>query len=113
MFGGPFPGIVGEVQRAGRVTPREIDEEEIEERLIMRLVNEAFYILGEGIAQRESDIDVAMVLGTRFPDLRGGPVRYARGLGLDRVVAQLKTLSQRCGKRFSPSRFMREEIKGA
>ena len=112
IFPGLSPRIVGEVQRAGDVAPREI-EEEISQRLVMRLVNEAFYILEEGIAQRESDIDVAMVLGTRFPDLRGGPVRYARGLGLDRVLAELETLTQRFGKRFSPSEFLRKEIKGA
>ncbi len=79
----------------------------------MRLVNEAFHILEDGIAQRESDLDAAMVLGTGFPIFRGGVVRYARGLGLDRVLAELETLTGRFGKRFSPSKFLRDEIKGA
>ena len=113
IFPGLSPRIVGEVQKAGEVAPREIDKEEISRRLVMRLVNEAFYILEEGIAQRESDLDVAMVLGTRFPNFRGGVVRYARELGLDRVLAELETLAQRFGKRFSPSKFLREEIEGA
>ena len=113
IFPGVSPRIVGEVQKVNGVTPREIEKKEIGRRLVMRLVNEAFYILEEGIAQRESDLDAAMVLGTGFPNFRGGAVRYARGLGLDRVLAELETLAQRFGKRFSPSKFLREEIKGA
>jgi 3-hydroxyacyl-CoA dehydrogenase len=113
VFCGFSAGIVAEVQDARQVTPRKVEETEIGQRLIMRLVNEAFHILADGIAQREADIDVAMVLGTGFPDVRGGPVRYARELGLKHVLRELETLTQRFGKRFSPSRFLHEQIKGA
>ena len=113
IFPGASSPIVSEVQEGKNLTPREIDAEEIGRRLVMRLVNEAFYILEEGIAQRESDLDAAMVLGTGFPRFRGGVVRYARDLGPDRVLAELERLAERFGKRFSPSKFLREETKGA
>ncbi len=92
--------------------PREVPEDEIAARLTLRLVNEAFCVLEEGIAQRESDIDAAMVLGTGFPDFRGGPLRYARDLGIGNVLTQLENLSQRFGSRFAPCRLLRE-MKGA
>ena len=76
------------------------------------MVGEAFSLIEEGVAARESDLDVAMVLGTGFPDFRGGVFRYAHELGLEHVVGQLEALSEKCGERFSPCRLLRER-KGA
>ena len=84
------------------------DAGEITRRLVLRMVCEAFCVLEEGLAQRESDVDVAMVLATAFPDFRGGVVRYARGLGLANVAAQLDELAGRLGPRFAPCRLLRE-----
>jgi 3-hydroxyacyl-CoA dehydrogenase len=78
-------------------------KEEITQRLVLRMVSEAFYLIEERVVQRESDIDVAMILGTGFPEFRGGPIHYARTLGVDRVVAELNTLAARLGPRFAPS----------
>lgn len=75
---------------------------QIAQRLVMRMVAEAFWVLEEGIAERESDIDVAMVLGTGFPDFRGGVLKYARDLGLESVRRQLETMTERFGERFAP-----------
>jgi len=66
-------------------------------------VSEAFYVVEEGIVQRESDVDVAMVLGTGFPDFRGGVLKYARDVGLANVRADLEKLAAQHGARFSPS----------
>jgi len=57
----------------------------------------------EGIAQRESDVDAAMVLGTGFPDWRGGVLKYARDVGIDEVKKQLQQLAKRFGERFAPT----------
>jgi 3-hydroxyacyl-CoA dehydrogenase len=105
-------GIVAEVRVAAGRSPREVPPHEITERLVLRMVAEAFCVMEEGVAERESDVDVAMVLGTGFPDFRGGVVRYARDLGLDRVVGQLDALADLCGERYSPCRILRER-KGA
>ncbi|MHC4180633.1 MAG: 3-hydroxyacyl-CoA dehydrogenase family protein, partial [Planctomycetota bacterium] len=97
-----------QVQREQGRTPREIGRDEITRRLVLRMVAEAFYVLEEGIARRESDLDVAMVLGTGFPDFRGGVLKYARDLGLDNVLTQIETLAEQFGERFSPCRLLRE-----
>jgi len=105
-------GIVAEVRAGQDRPPREVLPPEITERLVLRMVSEAFRVMEEGVAGRESDLDVAMTLGTGFPDFRGGVLRYAHDLGLDRVVDQLDALADKCGERFSPCRLLRER-KGA
>jgi len=101
-------GIVAEVRAAQGRSPREVPPREITERLVLRMVAEAFRVMEEGVAGRESDLDVAMTLGTGFPDFRGGVIRHAHDLGLDRVVDQLDALADQCGERFSPCRLLRE-----
>ena len=94
-------------QRSGRPT-RTISNEEITRRLVLRMVAEAFYVLEEGLVQRESDVDAAMVLGTGFPDFRGGVLKYARDLGLKNVLNQLRILTNQLGNRFAPCKLLNE-----
>jgi len=94
--------VVAEVQQAAGRRPRAVGKDEIARRCVLRMVSEAFYVMQEGIAQRESDVDVAMVLGTGFPDFRGGVLKYARDVGLANVRADLEKLAARHGARFSP-----------
>ena len=72
------------------------------------MVAEAFHELQEAIAQRESDLEVAMVLGTGFPDFRGGVLKYARDLGMDSVLIQLDELTEKLGQRFSACELLPE-----
>jgi len=101
--------IIAEVRDEAGRHPREIGREEIVERLVLRMVGEAYRVLEEGIARSASDVDVAMVLGTGFPDFRGGVVQYARDSGVDRVRLRLEQLAAECGERFLPSHLLREE----
>jgi 3-hydroxyacyl-CoA dehydrogenase len=93
--------IIAAVQNERGLAPREIGEEEITERLVMRMVAEAFRVLDEELVLRESDIDAAMVLGTGFPDYRGGACKYARDLGEEEVRERLRSLSEKFGERFA------------
>jgi 3-hydroxyacyl-CoA dehydrogenase/enoyl-CoA hydratase/3-hydroxybutyryl-CoA epimerase len=79
-----------------------MSSDEITRRLVLRMVSEASRVLAEGIVRRESDLDVAMVLGMGFPDFRGGLLRHARELGLGNVLTELKELAKRYGERFTP-----------
>ena len=89
--------------------PRAIGQDEITDRLVLRMVAEAFRVLDEGIVQRESDVDAAMVLGTGFPDFRGGVLKYARDEGLEAIVSRLDELTQRFGERFAPCELLRKQ----
>jgi len=72
------------------ITRREIGADEIVERCMLALVNEGALLLGEGIAQRGSDIDVVYANGYGFPRWRGGPMCYADSLGLDHVLERVR-----------------------
>ncbi len=77
-------------RQAQGITPRQIADEEIVQRLVFSLVNEAAHILEEGIATKASDIDVVYIFGYGFPVHRGGPLRYANEVGLFNVVAAMQ-----------------------
>jgi 3-hydroxyacyl-CoA dehydrogenase len=68
------------------MTPRKISDEEIVQRLVFSLVNEAAHILEDGIAAKASDIDMVYITGYGFPIYRGGPMLYADQVGLFNVV---------------------------
>ena len=68
------------------ITPRQVSEEEIVDRLTLALANEGARILEEGIAQRASEIDVVYCFGYGFPRFRGGPMHLAESRGIGFVV---------------------------
>ncbi|MBS0317624.1 MAG: 3-hydroxyacyl-CoA dehydrogenase, partial [Proteobacteria bacterium] len=76
------------------ITPRKISDEEIVQRLVFALVNEAARILEEGIAARASDIDMVYLTGYGFPLFRGGPMFYADEFGLFNVVQAMQRFAQ-------------------
>ena len=76
------------------ITARAISDEEIVQRLVFSLVNEAAHILEEGIANKASDIDVVYIFGYGFPLYRGGPLRYADEVGLFNVVQAMQRFAQ-------------------
>jgi 3-hydroxyacyl-CoA dehydrogenase len=76
------------------VSPRQIDDSEIVNRLVYALVNEGARILEEGIAARASDIDVVYLTGYGFPRSRGGPMFYADRVGLDQVLRRVREFTR-------------------
>ena len=91
----PIPSpVVAEMLEKHRkdigVAQRKISDEEIVQRLVFALVNEAAHILEEGIASKASDIDMVYLTGYGFPFWRGGPMRYADEVGLFNVVQAMQ-----------------------
>jgi len=82
--------IIQKYRTENKIKTRSISDEEIVERLIYALVNEAAYILEEGIALRASDIDMVYLTGYGFPAYRGGPMFYADTVGLPKVLAAIE-----------------------
>jgi 3-hydroxyacyl-CoA dehydrogenase len=76
------------------VSPGQIDDSEIVDRLVYALVNEGAKILEEGIAARASDIDVVYLNGYGFPRARGGPMFYADQVGLDQVLRRVREFAR-------------------
>ncbi|MEB2348784.1 MAG: 3-hydroxyacyl-CoA dehydrogenase NAD-binding domain-containing protein [Comamonadaceae bacterium] len=86
--------MIAEHRKSLGITPRKIDDEEIVQRLVFALVNEAARILEEGIANKASDIDVVYIFGYGFPVHRGGPLNYANEVGLFNVVQAMQRFAR-------------------
>ena len=86
--------MIEDYRAANGITPRKISDEEIVQRLVFALVNEAAHILEEGIANKASDIDIAYIFGYGFPPYRGGPMLYADEVGLFNVVQAMHRFAQ-------------------
>jgi 3-hydroxyacyl-CoA dehydrogenase/enoyl-CoA hydratase/3-hydroxybutyryl-CoA epimerase len=69
-------------------------QETIIERLVYPVINEAARCLDEKVIEKADHIDLAMVFGTGFAPFRGGPLRYADQVGLEKVVATLEQLAR-------------------
>ena len=67
--------------------------EEIRNRLLLALINEAADILHEGRAASVSDIDLVSVFGLGFPRWRGGLMHYADTLKPANVLAGMQALT--------------------
>jgi 3-hydroxyacyl-CoA dehydrogenase len=76
------------------ISSRKINDDEIVQRLVFSLVNEAAHILAEGIASKASDIDMVYLTGYGFPIHRGGPMLYADQFGLFNVVQAMQRFAQ-------------------
>jgi len=76
------------------IKARKISDDEIVQRLVFAMVNEACHILEEGIASRASDIDMVYLTGYGFPIFRGGPMHYAQSFGLYNVVTAMQRFAQ-------------------
>ncbi|MEK7315669.1 MAG: 3-hydroxyacyl-CoA dehydrogenase NAD-binding domain-containing protein [Candidatus Eisenbacteria bacterium] len=64
--------------------------EEIVERLVDAMINEATMALEERVAFSADDVDLAMVMGTGFPPFRGGLLRHADAVGVSAIVERLQ-----------------------
>ena len=78
---------------AGR-TRTDYGSEQIRDRLVLAMINEAADILDEGIAGSARDIDLVTVFGYGFPRWRGGLMHYADTVGAKAIVSQLNELAK-------------------
>jgi len=76
--------------------------DDLQDRLILPLVNEAVAALHEGVAEDADLMDAGMIFGAGFAPFRGGPLRYLREIGRDVVLERLEALQARYGERFAP-----------
>ena len=77
-------------------------DQELQDRLILTLLNEAVACYADGVVADCDLLDAGVVFGTGFAPFRGGPIHYALARGVAVVVARLEDLAARHGPRFSP-----------
>ena len=73
---------------------------DIQDRLILRFVNEAVACLRDKVVDTADHADAGIIFGTGFAPFRGGPFNYIRNRGSAQLVKMLEHLQQRYGPRF-------------
>ncbi|MBW8368542.1 MAG: enoyl-CoA hydratase/isomerase family protein [Arenimonas sp.] len=76
--------------------------EDLEDRLILPLLNEAVSCLHDGVVADADLLDAGVIFGTGFAPFRGGPIQHIKAVGADKLKARLDTLHTRYGARFKP-----------
>jgi len=92
------------------IAPKQISSQEIVDRMLGRAINEAAYMIQEGICERPQDMDLAMIYGTGFPPYRGGILRYADKWGIPNVYKHLTRLDSEHGIRFKPASLLKDMV---
>jgi 3-hydroxyacyl-CoA dehydrogenase/1,4-dihydroxy-2-naphthoyl-CoA synthase len=90
------------------VQPRRMEQQEIIDFMLAAGINEAAYMMEEGICDRPQDMDLAMIYGTGFPPYRGGILRYADKWGIRNVYEKLVEMEREYGIHFRPSGLLKE-----
>ncbi len=95
--GAPDPNVLAIVDdertRKG-IAPRSFTKEEIMRRYMAAMVNEGANVLNDGIALRPLDIDITFLYGYGFPRFRGGPMKYADMVGLNKILTDINVFSK-------------------
>lgn len=73
-------------------------------RIIVMIINEAYFALGEGVSTKK-EIDTAMKLGTNYPY---GPFEWAEKIGLKKVHELLLSLSKKDIKYIAAEALVKE-----
>jgi len=106
--------VASHASKSSLVTKKKLNDDEIVERLLYPLVNEAFKILEEGIASDPDDVDVIYLYGYGFPSWRGGPLHWAdHDVGLPTLLGKLEEFSSVYpgSDYFRPSSLLRKCVK--
>jgi 3-hydroxyacyl-CoA dehydrogenase len=103
--------IIEAFRKEQGIRSREITDQEILERCMYVMVNEAAKILEEGIADRALDIDVVWIYGYGFPAYRGGPMFWADQVGLDVILAAVeKYHADVGGEQWKPADLLKQLV---
>jgi len=76
-------------------------------RILCLMLNEAFYVLDEGLASAE-DIDKGMMLGCNHPI---GPLALADLVGLDTLLHIMEDLYKELGDKYRPALMLRKLVR--
>jgi 3-hydroxyacyl-CoA dehydrogenase len=85
--------------------------EEIQNRVMLAMINEAARVLEDGIALRPLDIDMVKIFGYGFPRWRGGPMHFADQTGLGEILKLLKDYAMTDDFFWRPSSLLEQLVR--
>ena len=103
----PDESIYQHVKATGKSAS--LSDQDLIDRMLAPMINEAALALEEEVVDAPAQVDLALIMGTGFPPFRGGLLRYADSVGVDRIRAQLDRYSQGgAGERLRPNHALSE-----
>ena len=100
--------IVEESKRLGIARRTDITDEEIVNRCMYALINQGAKLLGDGIALRPGDEDIAWIYGYGFPWFQGGPMWMADTIGPKKIYDQIMQWQATLGKHWQPAPHLKD-----
>ncbi|MBO1106802.1 fatty acid oxidation complex subunit alpha FadJ [Plesiomonas shigelloides] len=88
------------------------DPQELAERCVLMMLNEAARCLDEGIIRSPRDGDIGAIFGIGFPPFLGGPFRYMDRIGAAQLTTRLQEHAKRFGQRFEPCERLLQMAQG-
>jgi 3-hydroxyacyl-CoA dehydrogenase/enoyl-CoA hydratase/3-hydroxybutyryl-CoA epimerase len=82
---------------------KQLSDEDLINRMVYPMINEAARCLDEKIAARPQDVDLGMIYGTGFAPFKGGLLNFADCEGISKVYDTLQSLAESDHTRFTPS----------
>ena len=70
-----------------------LSRDELRNRMVVLMINEAARCLEGGIVEEPADVDFGMIMGTGFAPFLGGPLRFADSIGIPQLVDEMKRLA--------------------
>ncbi|MBT1063050.1 fatty acid oxidation complex subunit alpha FadJ [Bowmanella sp. Y26] len=89
---------------------QKFSHDQISERCVLLMLNEAAMCLAENVIRSPRDGDIGAIFGIGFPPFLGGPFRYMDSLGINHVVARLEHYQGLYGDKFSPAPLLKEMV---
>jgi 3-hydroxyacyl-CoA dehydrogenase/enoyl-CoA hydratase/3-hydroxybutyryl-CoA epimerase len=89
-------------------TAQQPSADEVMKRLLCIQALETARCMEEGVVTTAAEADLGSILGWGFPAWTGGTLSYIDTLGIRNFVAECDRLAKRYGKRFKPSKWLRE-----
>ncbi|KMT66850.1 fatty acid oxidation complex subunit alpha FadJ [Catenovulum maritimum] len=103
----PQPAIDESIYDLLNLDPAQrLNQEEVVERCLVQMLNEAARCLEEGVIQSPRDGDIGAVFGIGFPPFLGGPFRYMDSFGISNLVDRLQNFHSRFGERYKPAQIL-------
>ncbi|MCG8603438.1 3-hydroxyacyl-CoA dehydrogenase NAD-binding domain-containing protein [bacterium] len=93
-----------------RSSNTKLTDEQIQSRLVFIMLKEAVLCLQEEVVRRARDVDAGMIFGTGFPPFRGGLLKHADNVGVQKCVEKMEELRDGFGEQFEVPRLLHEFV---
>lgn len=93
----------GKVQKNKKVQHKNLQV--IQDRMIMKLLNESVACLREGIVENEDMIDAGVIFGTGFAPFRSGSIHHIHSEGVESLINKMNELEKQFGERFKADEY--------